>query len=120
MLLVSFLLAMMIGDAIWAHLNRWVFAANEVKHIRFLVGEASMPGRGLSFRRKITDIFEYILGFGAGTILLRVGKRSIRLNNVIRAQSKIAAIERFIRTTGIYNDDGDVFDDFDDDFDDDF
>jgi hypothetical protein len=115
-----FLLAMMIGDFVWAHLNRWVFAANEVKHIRFLVGEASMPGRGLSFRRKITDIFEYFLGFGAGTILLRVGKRSIRLNNVIRAQSKIAEIERFIRTTGVYSDDGDVFDDFGDDFDDDF
>ena len=115
-----FLLFMLIGDYIWAHLNRWVFGANEVKHVKFLVGEASIPGRGLSMRRKITDIFEYILGFGAGTVILSIGRRRVRLRNVIRAQSKISEIEKFIRTAGVYNDDADVFgDDFDDDFDDD-
>jgi hypothetical protein len=116
-----FMSVLWVGDYIWAHLNRWVFSANEVKHVRFLDSEFSMPGRGLAIRRKIVDVFEYLLGFGAGTILIRVGRRTIPLRNVIRAQRKIAAIETFIRTSGVYADDSDVFgDDIDGDLDDDF
>jgi hypothetical protein len=104
-----FLLLMQLGDFVWAHLNRWIFSANEIKHVRVLEGEESFPGRGVTLRREISDIFEYILGFGAGTVLLSTGKKTIRLNNVLGAQSKIVKIESFIRSSGIYSDDADVF-----------
>lgn len=118
-----FMALLWIGDYIWAHLNRWVFSANEVKHVRFLDSEFSMPGRGLAIRRKIVDVFEYVLGFGAGTVLIRVGRRTIPLRNVMFAQRKIEKIESFIRTFGVYSDDADVFGDegaMDEDFGDDF
>ena len=104
-----FLLLMQLGDFVWAHLNRWIFSANEIKHIRVFEGEESFPGRGVSLRRDISDIFEYMLGFGAGAVVITSGKRSIRLNNVLGAQGKIVKIESFIRSAGIYTDDADVF-----------
>jgi len=104
-----FLLLMQLGDFVWAHLNRWTFSANEIKHSRVLEGEESFPGRGVALNRKITDIFEYALGLGAGTVEISTGKRTISLENVLRAQSKIAKIESFIRSAGTYSDDADVF-----------
>ena len=111
-------LFMILCDLLWAQLNRWEFSANEVKHVRFLQGSVSFPGRGLALRRKIKDLFEYVLGFGAGDVILRVGKKSVRLDNVLVAQRKVQKIESFIRSAGVYNDDIDVFDgdDGDDDF----
>ena len=110
-------LFMIICDLIWSHLNRWEFSANEVKHIRFLRGSVSLPGRGLALRREINDLFEYILGAGAGQVVIRVGKSKVRLSNVLRAQSKVTRIETFVRSTGVYSDEMDVFDDDDgDDF----
>ncbi len=104
-----FLLLMQLGDFVWAHLNRWVFSANEIKHVRVLEGEESFPGRGVALKREITDIFEYALGFGAGTVVIATGKRKIRLNHVLGAQGKINKIDSFIRSSGMYSDDADVF-----------
>ena len=114
----TFFVLMLIGDWIWAHVNRWEFSANQVKHIRFLQNADNSPGRGLAIRFRINDIFEYILGLGAGTVYLRMGRRRIRLENVLRANTKVTEIERFIRSVGHYDDQGDVFDD--EDFDDGF
>ncbi|HAA53993.1 MAG TPA: hypothetical protein DCE42_04525, partial [Myxococcales bacterium] len=86
------------------------------KHIQAFAGHtANFPGRGLRFQVRTVDVFERLL-LGAGTVLLLVGKRKIKLKNVIFAHRKVKQLEKFVRTTGVFADDDDVFDeDFDDD-----
>lgn len=106
---------LIIGDFIWSHLNRWEFSANEVKHIQAFAGHsANYPGRGLRFQVRTVDVFERLL-LGAGTIVLRVGKSKVRIQNVIFAHKQVRDLERFVRTTGVFDDGDDVFDDEDDD-----
>ena len=107
---------LILGDVIWSHLNRWEFSANEVKRIQAFAGHtANFPGRGLRFQVRTVDVFERLL-LGAGTVLLLVGKRKIKLKNVIFAHRKVKQLEKFVRTTGVFADDDDVFEeDFDDD-----
>lgn len=110
---------LLIGDFVWSHLNRWEFSANEVKHIQAFAGHtANFPGRGLRFQVRTVDVFERLI-LGAGTLVLLVGKKRIKLHNVILAHHKVKELEKFIRSTGVFSDDEDVFIDDDDDDDDD-
>jgi hypothetical protein len=110
---------LIVGDFIWSHLNRWEFSANEVKHVQAFAGHsANFPGRGLRFQVRTIDVFERLL-MGAGTIVLRVGKSKVRIHNVILAHSRVKELEKFVRTTGVFSDEDDVFDEDDDDDDDD-
>ncbi len=96
-------------DFVWAHLNRWEFSANEVKHIQTFAGHSTnYPGRALNFRVLTTDVFERLI-LGAGTMVLLIGKKRVRLQNVILAHHKVKELEKFVRSTGVFADDADVF-----------
>lgn len=104
-----FLLVVIISDFIWAHLNRWEFSANEIKHIQAFAGHtANFPGKNLRFQVRTVDVFERLL-LGAGTLVLLIGKRKVRIPNVVMARLKIHQLERFIRSTGVFGDNEDVF-----------
>lgn len=110
---------MLVGDFIWSHLNRWEFSANEVKHIQAFAGHnANYPGRGLRFQVRTINVFERLL-MGAGTIVLRIGKKKVRIRNVVLAHYRVRDLEKFVRTTGVFADDEDVFDEDGEDDDDD-
>ncbi len=110
-LFALFLGALVLGDYVWSHLNRWEFSANEVKHIQAFRGHtANYPGRGLRFQVRTKDVFERLL-LGAGTIVLLVGRKKVLIPNVIFAHRKVRKLESFIRTTGVFTDEDDVFDD---------
>jgi len=110
---------LLIADMVWAHLNRWEFSANEVKHIQAFAGHtANFPGRGLRFQVKTVDVFERVL-LGAGTLILSIGKKRVRIQNVVLVNRQVRELERFVRTSGVFADDDDVFmGDDDDEFDD--
>lgn len=98
-----------ICDFVWSHLNRWEFSANEVKHVQAFAGHSTnYPGRGLRFRVLTTDVFERLI-LGSGTVILMMGKKKIRLQNIIMAHSKVRDLERFVRSTGVFSDEEDVF-----------
>ena len=102
-------------DVVWSHLNRWEFSANEIKHIQAFAGHTeNFPGRGVRFRVVTEDVFERLI-LGCSTVILTIGKKQIRLENVVLAHRKVRELERFIRSTGIFDDSGDVFDEEDED-----
>jgi hypothetical protein len=113
-LYAGFFGALIFGDVVWAHLNRWEFAANDVKHIQVFTGRtANFPGRGLRFQVHTVDVWERLL-LGAGTLLLSLGGKKVEIQNVPLVRGKVQELEKFVRSAGVFNDAEDVFDGFED------
>ena len=97
------------GDFIWAHLNRWEFSANDVKHVQVFTGKtANYPGRGLRFQLHTVDVIERLL-LGAGTLVLSLGPKRVEVGNVPFVRRKVRELEKFVRSAGVFLDSEDVF-----------
>ena len=109
-----FFLLLILGDMLWAHLNRWEFEANNIRHVQLFAGQTeNFPGRSLRYQIATVDVLERLL-LGSGTLLLSLGSKKVRLQNVPFIRRKVRDLEKFVRTAGVYNDTGDAFDQPDD------
>jgi hypothetical protein len=100
---------LILGDFVWAHLNRWEFSANDVKHVQVFTGKtANYPGRGLRFQVHTVDVLERLL-LGSGTLVLSLGPKRVEVENVPFVRGKVRELEKFVRSAGVYLDSDDVF-----------
>ncbi len=82
-----------------------VFSMSQVRmHNRILEEERAFDSGGLAFQKQEYDWFRWLVGFGAGDVILRVGGASpqiIELPNVIHVGRRLQQIERLLRTKDV-------------------
>jgi hypothetical protein len=99
-----FFTTLILVDILWAHLHRWEFTANDIRHIQVFAGSTeSFAGQNLRFEASTSDVFERLL-CGAGTLTLAFGQRKVVLANVPFVHRKAEILDRFVRTQGIFDD----------------
>jgi hypothetical protein len=82
-----------------------VFSMSQVRlHNRVLEEERAFDAGGVAFQKQEYDWFRWLVGFGAGDIVLRVGGAApqiIELANVIHVGRRLQQIERLLRTKDV-------------------
>jgi hypothetical protein len=87
------------------HRMYFVLSASQIRiRHRVLDEERVFDSGWVAFSKRPTDWFRYVIGFGAGDLVLKIGgpnPQTIELPNVTFANARLARIEKLLRTKDV-------------------